>query len=180
MNMDNTKKMGFTHDDKNNISVDWYTPSNIFKMLGITFDLDPCHPENIIPWIPVKKTYNIKDNGLIQKWEGNVWMNPPYGKETSDWLHKMHGHRNGIALVFARTDTKWFYEYCAKADAILFLRGRVKFVDGLGKTGKSGAGAGSMLIAWGDVNVDALYNARNEGLFVKLNGVETENNGGLF
>lgn len=168
--MDSSKKAGFTHDNVNNISVDWYTPPSIFKMLDTEFDLDPCHPENVIPWIPVKKTYNIKDNGLIQKWDGNVWLNPPYGKETSDWLEKMHKHRNGIALVFARTDTKWFYDYCAKADAILFLKGRIKFVDGLGVTGKSGAGAGSMLIAWGKHNVASLYNARNNGLFVKLGG----------
>jgi hypothetical protein len=48
-------------------------------------------------------------------------------------LEKMHYHRQGVALVFARTDCKWFHDYVAKADAILFLKGRVKFVDGLGK-----------------------------------------------
>ena len=44
----------------------------------------------------------------------------------------------------------------AKADAILFLRGRVKFVDGLGVSGGSGVGSGSMLVAWGAENVAAL------------------------
>jgi hypothetical protein len=68
----------------------------------------------------------------------------------------MHEHRNGIALVFARTDTSWFHDYVAKADAILFLRGRIAFVDGLGATGGSGVGCGSMLIAWGEVAVAAL------------------------
>ena len=32
-------------------------------------------------------------------------MNPPYGKFTAKWLEKFINHRNGIALVFARTDT---------------------------------------------------------------------------
>ena len=32
----------------------------------------------------------------------------------------------------------------------------MKFVDGLGVTGESGAGSGSMLVAWGRENVDAL------------------------
>jgi hypothetical protein len=162
------KKAGFTHDDTNNISVDWYTPPWIFEKLGIQFDLDPCHPENKIPWIPVKKHYCLKDNGLISPWVGNVWLNPPYGKNTSEWLHRMHNHRNGISLVFARTDCAWFHDYVAKADAILFLRGRVKFIDGLNKAGKSGAGCGSMLISWGKSNTDAMKKMDNFGKFIEL------------
>lgn len=27
------KKQGFTHDNKNNMTVDWYTPPSIFEML---------------------------------------------------------------------------------------------------------------------------------------------------
>jgi hypothetical protein len=80
----------------------------------------------------------------------------------------MHKHRDGISLVFARTDCAWFHESVANADAILFLRGRVKFVDGLGVTGGSGAGSGSMLIAWGDENVSALSRMQDLGLFVPL------------
>jgi hypothetical protein len=75
----------------------------------------------------------------------------------------MHDHRNGIALVFARTDCAWFHDSVAKADAILFLRGRIKFVDGLGVTGGSGAGSGSMLVAWGQDNVKALEAMRDIG-----------------
>lgn len=75
----------------------------------------------------------------------------------------MNEHRNGVSLVFARTDTKWYHDYVAKADAILFLRGRIAFVDGLGATGGSGAGCGSMLIAWGDDCVEALQNMTDLG-----------------
>jgi len=78
----------------------------------------------------------------------------------------MHDHRNGIALVFARTDCKWFHDYCTKADAILFIKSRVKFIDGLGVTSKSGAGSGSMLIAWGSDNVEALKKMRDKGFLV--------------
>jgi len=78
----------------------------------------------------------------------------------------MHHHRNGIALVFARTDCAWFHDYCAKADAILFIQKRVKFVDGLGITSGNGAGSGSMLIAWGDDNVKSLERMKNKGWFV--------------
>ena len=59
-------------------------------------------------------------NGLKQKWHGTVWMNPPYGKFTENWLDKFIKHNNGIALVFSRTDTKWFQNYVKKSDAVLF------------------------------------------------------------
>lgn len=144
-----TKATGFTHDSKDNKSVDWYTPKWVFDELDLSFDLDPASPEGGVPWIPTKKFYTEKDNGLVQPWDGLVWLNPPYGKHTGAWLEKMHHHRNGVALVFARTDCKWFHDYVAKADSILFLKGRIKFVDGLGKTGGNGAGCGSMLVAWG-------------------------------
>jgi phage N-6-adenine-methyltransferase len=157
------KASGFTHDKKDNLSVDWYTPKWIFDELGLEFDLDPASPVGGVPWIPTKKFFTETDNGLIQPWNGKVWLNPPYGKHTGVWLEKMHYHRNGVALVFARTDCKWFHDYVAKADAILFLKGRVKFVDGLGKTGQSGAGSGSMLVAWGIENNIALERLRDAG-----------------
>lgn len=161
------KKGGFTHDSAKNISVDWYTPKWIFDCLGIEFCLDPCQPKGGIDWIPAKKYYTIEDDGLSSEWRGKVWLNPPYGKETGEWLKKMHEHRNGVSLVFSRTDCKWFHSYVTQADAILFLRGRVKFVDGLGKTGGSGAGSGSMLIAWGEECVAALRNMASYGFLVE-------------
>ena len=160
------KKTGFTHDDKNNKTVDWYTPPSIFELLNLEFDLDPCQPEQKIPWIPAKKHYHIGDDGLKQPWFGRVWLNPPYGKNTPAWLEKMHAHRNGVVLVFARTDCRWYHDYIAKANAILFLKGRIKFVDGLGVTGGSGAGCGSMLVAWGNDSVNALIEMEDYGHLV--------------
>jgi hypothetical protein len=161
-----SKAAGFTHDSANNRSVDWYTPSWLFEELGLTFCLDPCHPATRIPWIPVTLTYCEADNGLTSPWYGRVWLNPPYGKYTYRWLEKMHQHRDGVALVFARTDCKWFHDFVAKADAVLFLSGRVKFVDGLGVTGGSGAGSGSMLVAWGPENVEALQKMSRHGYLI--------------
>ncbi len=163
---------GFSHESSNSKNVDWYTPSWVFDRLGLMFDLDPCHPEQRIPWIPARNTYCLADDGLKQPWKGRVWLNPPYGKHTPAWLTKMHLHRNGIALVFARTDCVWFHDSVARADAILFLKGRIKFVDGLGITGGSGAGCGSMLIAWGEDNVNALERMSNTGHLVYARTVE--------
>ncbi|RII28374.1 MAG: adenine methyltransferase [Geobacter sp.] len=158
-------KKGFTHEDSGSTNVEWYTPPAVFTGLG-EFALDPCQPPNGIDWIPAKRFYSVLDDGLKQPWEGRVWLNPPYGKHTHAWLGKMHNHRQGIALVFSRTDCAWYHDYVAAADAILYLRGRVKFVDGRGKSKGGGAGCGSILIAWGAENVDALKRISDRGHLV--------------
>lgn len=157
------KKMGFTHDNKNNITADWWTPPYIFEGLGEVFDLDVSAPEGGVPWLPAKRYFTIKDNGLLQRWEGFVWCNPPYGKETGEWLRRMDEHNNGVALVFARTDCQWFHRHCARADALLFLKGRIKFVDGLGKTKGSGAGCGSLLVGYGPRGAAAVGRMKEKG-----------------
>ena len=88
---------------------------------------------------------------------------PPYGKETASFLMKMSKHNNGLALVFARTDTKWFHDYAAKADSLLFLKGRVQFVDGTGLTKSSGSTCGSVLIGFGEQATQVLRNSRISG-----------------
>jgi hypothetical protein len=158
---------GFTHDNVDNKSVDWYTPQWIFDELGLTFDLDPCAPPGGVPWIPAKQVYSLPQDGLSLPWHGRVWLNPPYGKHTKQWLGKMAEHGNGVALVFARTDCEWFHRYAASATALRFMAGRIKFVDGLGVTSNNGAGAGSMLIAWGAECAQALLGF-NSGLFIDL------------
>jgi hypothetical protein len=159
---------GFAHEDENNLSVDWYTPAWIFERMGLQFDLDPCAPTGGVPWTPAIRYYDLEDNGLTSYWFGKVWLNPPYGKETPKGLAKMHQHRNGMALLFARTDCAWFHDSVAKADATLFLKGRVKFADGLGVSRGSGAGSGSMLIAWGSEQVRALALMQEGGKLVCL------------
>ena len=151
-----TVKYGFTHESQRNKTVEWYTPPWVFENLMLSFDLDPCHPTKRLGWIPVKNTYTIDDDGLKMNWLGNVWMNPPYGRETKAWIEKLSNHSNGIALLFARTDCAWFHNFCTKATAINFVRSRIKFIDQNGVIGNSGAGAGSMLVAFGEHNARAI------------------------
>lgn len=78
-----------------------------------------------------KKFYTIKDNGLVQDWSGErVFCNPPYGRDISKWVQKCYEeseHALVIALIPARTDTKYFHEYIYKKADIEFLKGRLKF-----------------------------------------------------
>jgi len=166
---------GFTHESSYNESKEWYTPKYIFDALGLEFDLDPCSPGmDIVPWVPAKKCYTVIEDGLSQKWEGLVWMNPPYGQDTPKWMKKLSIHGNGIALVFSRTDTEWFHEYCTKSSAVCFIKKRVSFIQsgdvGLFGKGvceaKGSSGAGSMLVAYGAIAKQAVIDSELGGVFV--------------
>ena len=130
-----------------------YTPPMIVKPLGV-FDLDPCSPINR-PFDIAKVHYTIEDNGLLKEWHGRAWVNPPYS-DIEQWVKKTAFHGNATMLVFARTETEWFFRYVwNKADSIMFIAKRIAFLDANGKK-QGNAGAPSVLIAYGKNNVDAL------------------------
>lgn len=142
--------------------MEWYTPAWLFDALGLRFDLDPCSPgAAVVPWVPADRHYTVSDDGLEQPWSGLVWMNPPYGQRTKAWMRKFAQHGNGVALVFARTDTAWFDEYVAQSECdslVCFVRRRISFVNQQGKVSGT-PGSGSMLVAMGDRAILAVYEA---------------------
>jgi hypothetical protein len=145
----------------------WFTPKEIITRLE-PFDLDPC-TELDRPWDTAGKHLTKKDDGLNQKWIGTVWCNPPYGTQTKIWLEKMAQHNNGIALVFARTETKMFFEHVwPKATAILFLEGRLTFCNKDGTPGKTNSGAPSVLIAYGNEALEKLKKSKIHGKLICL------------
>lgn len=146
---------------------EWLTPPNILKSLG-PFDLDPCAPIKR-PWDMAKNHFDITDNGLVQEWFGRVWCNPPYGLEATMWLSKLSNHGNGIALIFARTETKMFFdEVWNKATSVLFLRGRLYFHHVTGEVAKANAGAPSVLVAYGHECDEILRSCKIPGQYIKL------------
>lgn len=111
----------------------WATPIKLFEELNsiYNFTLDPCSShENH----KCSKYFTIEENGLNQCWDNEiVFMNPPYGKEIPLWIKKASEIKNGIvvALLPARTDTKYFHEYIYMKEnvEIKFIKGRLKFGD---------------------------------------------------
>ena len=168
--MNEKKSQDFNTNTEN--EEEWLTPPHIIKTLG-EFDLDPCHqPVSRRVWDTAKKHYSVEDNGLIQKWEGRVWCNPPYGRQTFDWLKKLAGHGNGIALIFSRTETRGFHsEIWDRADAVFFFKGRLKFYKSNGTEGGT-ANAPSCLVAYGLNNVKALEDSGLSGKLIKLTSKE--------
>ena len=146
---------------------EWLTPPDLLKKLG-NFDLDPCSPISR-PWDTAKCHFNITDDGLTKEWFGCVWCNPPYGKEASKWLSKLADHGNGIALIFARTETEmFFHQVWAKASAVLFIEGRLYFHYVDGKRASANSGAPSVLVAYGNSCKEILRTCSVPGKFIQL------------
>jgi len=136
---------------------EWYTPPEIIRSLG-EFDLDPASsPEAFGLNQSAKKIYTVRDNGLIQPWQGRVWLNPPYSNPLlQQFLTKMAEHNKGIALVFAKIEAKWFHDIVLKhASAIKFLYERVRFYKADGTQGMQPRN-GSMLVAYGREEAEIL------------------------
>lgn len=134
---------------------EWLTPPHVLGVLG-AFDLDHCAPITR-PWETAGHHYTIVDDGLLQPWFGRVWCNPPYGRESDRWLELCALHGNAIALIFARTETEMFFKRVwDAADAVLFLRGRLHFHHVTGERAAHNGGAPSVLVAYGENNVEVL------------------------
>ena len=151
----------------------WLTPPELVKALG-KFDLDPRQAIGQ-PWSHAGKFWTKLDNGLVQPWFGRVWLNPPYGRETFKWVKRLSEHKNGLALIFARTETKGFHkEIWEKAHSVFFFKGRIKFCRIDGTIGDS-ANAPSCLVSYSKMDslriVEAIENKSISGKFVLLDNL---------
>lgn len=108
-------------------SDEWETPQGFFDELDkeFHFDLDVCAtPENT----KCERFFTPEEDGLVQEWDGMVWCNPPYSN-IKEWAKKCSEYGNAVMLVPARTDTKWFHDYCYHKAELRFVKGRLKFGD---------------------------------------------------
>ena len=144
----------------------WLTPPEIIEALG-PFDLDPCAAPSPRPWPTAARHIELPENGLTARWSGRVWLNPPFGAHTQLWLAKMAGYGNGIALVFARTETAMFRRWVwSHATALMFLAKRPHFYHPDGTRAAGNSGGPLVLIAYGAHNVAALRRSGIAGAIV--------------
>lgn len=137
------------HEQSVSATDEWYTPPWLFYELGLVFDLDAASPgRSVVPWIPAEE--HITEGSLERDWTGSVWLNPPYGARNAirPWLEKLASHGNGIALVPNRTGCDWWQDFACRADGLLFIRGKIRFLRPDGSEGAS-PGYGNVLMAFG-------------------------------
>lgn len=148
--------------EKQGESDEWYTPKYIFDSFGVPFDLDVAAPKDGPRHVPT--TCWISSGSLDLDWSGFVWMNPPFGHQSTKrkWLRKFFDHGNGIALLPDRTSAPWWQEFAPLADAVLFVSPKVKFERPDGSIGEH-PGTGTTLLASGSIGKQALINAASLG-----------------
>jgi hypothetical protein len=145
---------------------EWLTPRFILDALG-PFDLDPCSAPDPDLWPTAKRHYALPINGLAERWSGRVWLNPPYGQLGWAWLDRLADHGRGTALTFARTETVGFIKHVwNRADAVMFLHGRLYFHHANGVKAKANSGGPSCLVAYGARDVRRLETSGLDGTIV--------------
>ncbi len=81
-------------------------------------------------------------------------------------------HNNGIALVFARTETKMFFDHVwGKASGILFIQGRINFHRPDGTRASANSGAPSVLIAYGPEALRRLLASNIAGQLIEFESI---------
>lgn len=124
---------------------EWETPDDLFKMLDMEFNFvrDLAADKNNT------KCYDFFSHTLDEYHRGGIpcdslkqdwaegfgfayqWLNPPYGREVKDWVKKCDEEAQKgakiVALLPARTDTKWFHDRIYRKYEVRFLKGRLKF-----------------------------------------------------
>ena len=123
-------------------SNEWYTPSKYIEaarsVMG-SIDLDPASCEVANQTVKATRYYTKEDDGLSKKWNGNVWLNPPYHPyegcrhPEATWTRRLiKEYQDGnieqaVLLICAEIKYKWFHEVfdfhvCLATDRIQFIR----------------------------------------------------------
>lgn len=131
----------------------WYTPVLIINLVAQVvgqIDLDPCADD--AKHVPAHRHFTSLEDGLNQKWEGRVFMNPPYSCP-GVWMKKLRDEvelgrvREAVALVPAATDTNWLNPVL-HTQCVCFWKGRIKFLD-INYQPRLSARQSHVLVYWG-------------------------------
>lgn len=168
-----TGAMG-SHQSARAETTTWLTPPDLIEKLG-PFDLDPCAAPSPRPWPTAARHIELPEDGLAADWSGHVWLNPPYSFAAWKWLDKLAEHGDGIALIFARTETAGFVaQVWEKATGVLFLHGRLYFHKPDGERAGANSGAPSCLVAYGQRAAERLMTVDLPGTYVPLRSEPTD------
>lgn len=124
-------------------SAEWETPWSLIQKLSIEFNftLDVCAT---IANAKAPSFYTKEMDGLSKDWHvdsrgGDLWMNPPYGRDIGKWIEKARDESlkgaTVVCLLPVRSDTKWFHSYIWDEEndrprpgvKVRPLKGRLKF-----------------------------------------------------
>lgn len=127
------------HVANNSGENEWYTPPQYLEAARLTLgtiDIDPASNATAQNNVNAKTYFAKEDNGLEQKWKGNVWLNPPYSNpEIRQFCEKLiheieiGNTKSAIILVNNATETQWGQLLLKNCDAVCFPSSRIKYHD---------------------------------------------------
>ena len=99
-------------------------------MFGFAVDAAADHTNHLCPsWYGPGGVY--EDALSVPEWLSPAFCNPPYGKGIDKWLEKFIEQTSlgvtTVALLPARTESRWWAEGIIGKAEIIFLTGRVPF-----------------------------------------------------
>jgi len=116
---------------------EWYTPPEYVEMARTvmgSIDLDPASCDEANLTVKATRIFTEADDGLSQRWSGNVWLNPPYSRDLMPaFVGKLcDSHVSGdvpqaMLVSHNNTDTAWFQRLAKQSTAICFPAKRIKF-----------------------------------------------------
>jgi hypothetical protein len=123
---------------------DWNTPQNfleyVYRFFPSGLDIDPCSNDASLVKASVAMKGPPGRDGLMEAWSGNVYVNPPYGRNIGHWIEKICREAKRcaqpeaylgcevVALVPSRTDTRWFHRAMNGCRSVCLIKGRLTFV----------------------------------------------------
>ena len=159
-------KAATVHVGQNSGENEWYTPVEFVEaarevMGGI--DCDPASCEIANRTVNATKFFDKDADGLRQKWNGRIFLNPPYAKPLiSQFAEALASKfendeiKQAVVLVNNATETGWFARIASQASAVCFPSSRIRFLD------PSGAPSGAPL-----QGQSILYLGANQSEFCK-------------
>lgn len=124
---------------------EWYTPAWIIEAARAamgSIDCDPASSSTANQTVKAETFFTVEDDGLGCRWDGNIWLNPPYSKEligrfVEGVIDRYHAGevQQACVLVNNATETLWGQALIEVSAAVCFLNSRVKFLRPDGSTG---------------------------------------------
>ena len=111
----------------------WETPSLTLDDAMTKYDIHPvldvCATSQNAKF---EKYFTPEQDGLIQEWSVDFFMNPPYS-QINQWMQKAYEQYlkynvNALILVFAKTSVEWWHEYVEGKAEVHFQEGRIRFL----------------------------------------------------
>ena len=130
-------------------SSEWYTPAEYIEAARVAMggiDLDPASCAVANRTVRASHFFDRSVDGLRQRWQGRVWLNPPYSDykgQAAAWAAKLLSEyecgrvEQGVMLVNLSTSYQPPMQALARVGLMCQLNRRIKFVSAQGEAQSS-------------------------------------------